>query len=102
VLNKDAFIDTFHALLVPDEGYSQIVKLHDRLYARRLFQYRKLEIDFIPHLGVGNSRDPLKCLEMIEHWNQTDLTIPGKISVLDIVRLENDLVETILRIPLSG
>ncbi|MFW5645459.1 MAG: 2'-5' RNA ligase family protein, partial [Bacteroidota bacterium] len=32
-VNKDAFLDIYHLLLVPDKGYSNIVKLHDRLYS---------------------------------------------------------------------
>lgn len=32
-VNKDVFLDYFHLLLVPDKGYSDIVKLHDKLYS---------------------------------------------------------------------
>src|SRR4051812_32290826 len=35
VINKDAFSDNYDAFLVPDEGYSGVVKLHDRLYSDR-------------------------------------------------------------------
>jgi hypothetical protein len=35
-LGDDAFSDYTHVLLVPDEGYSRIVRLHDRLYTGRL------------------------------------------------------------------
>jgi hypothetical protein len=101
VLNKDAFIDTYHVFLVPDEGYTQMVKLHDKLYAGKLFPHRLLEIDFIPHLGIGNAKDPLECLNMINYWNSRDFAIPGQISKLDIVRLEDNTVNTILHIPLS-
>jgi hypothetical protein len=102
VLNKDAFIDIYHAFLVPDEGYSQMVKLHDRLYGGKLFQHRFFEIDFIPHLGIGNSEEPLICLEMIKHWNSADFVIPGLITSLDIVKIENNSINTILNIPLTG
>src|ERR1041384_3572542 len=33
IINKDAFSDNFDAFLVPDEGFSSIVKLHDKLYS---------------------------------------------------------------------
>jgi hypothetical protein len=101
-LNKDAFNDSYHAFLVPDEGYSHLVKLHDRIYADRLFPYRALEVDFIPHIGIGNSKDPLKCIEMVNRWNSTEFAIPGHVSELDIVSYENDIVQTVLRIPLGG
>jgi 2'-5' RNA ligase len=100
-LNKDAFSDYFHVFLVPDEGYSQLIKLHDRLYNGLLFSQRKLQIDFIPHVGIGNSRDPQKCLKMISHWNRRPFAIAGQISFLDIVKYEKNVVETLKRIPLK-
>src|SRR5512147_2762927 len=36
-LDKDAFNEYYHAFLVPDEGHSQILKLHYRLGADRFF-----------------------------------------------------------------
>jgi hypothetical protein len=101
-LNKDAFIDYYHAFLVPDEGYSQIVKIHDSLYADRFFPYRALEVDFIPHMGIGNSKDPLRCIGMVGSWNKQEFAIPGHISALDIANYENDTVQTIQRIRLGG
>ena len=94
-LNKDAFKDYYHTFLVPDEGYSHVVKLHDKLYAHKLFPQRALHVDYIPHISVGNSPDPMKCLEMVAHWNQTDLAIGGHITKLDIVLYEANQVTTI-------
>ncbi len=101
-LNKDAFKDIYHAFLVPDEGYSDIVKLHDKLYEDALFPYRALHVDYIPHIGIGNSADPLKCLGMVEHWNKEEFVIEGRVTMLDVAKFENDEVQTIQRVPLSG
>jgi hypothetical protein len=57
-VNKDAVIQYYHLLLVPDEGYSRMVKLHDRLYSGLFFEHLRLDIDFIPHMGIANSKDP--------------------------------------------
>jgi 2'-5' RNA ligase len=100
-LNKDAFNDYFHVFLVPDEGYSLLIKLHDKLYNGLLFSQRALQIDFIPHIGIGKSRDPQKCLEMISHWNRKPFAIAGRISFLEIVKYEKNVVETLKRIPLN-
>jgi 2'-5' RNA ligase superfamily len=100
-LNKNAFNEYFHVFLVPDEGYSHILKLHYQLCADRFFPHRALEVDYIPHIGIGNSKDPLKCLEMVESWNRVEFAIPGRISTLDIVNYENDTVHTIQRLPLG-
>lgn len=100
-INKDSFSDYFHALLVPDEGYSQIVKLHDKLYSGILKDNLRLDIDFIPHVGVGNSTDKFKCKKMVDEWNRHDFEINGTISTLTIVNFEDnqiaDLNEIILK-----
>ena len=100
-LNKDAFSDYYHAFLVPDEGYSKIVKLHDRLYADKLFPQRALFVDFVPHIGIGNAKDPLKCVEMVDSWNNHEFTVEGRVTALDVADHENDTVQTIQRISLG-
>lgn len=99
-LNKDAFSDMYHTLLVPDEGYSHIVKLHDALYAGKLFLHRALQVDFTPHIGVGNSPDPHICLAQIAAWNEAEFAIHGRVSTLDVVRYENNTVTTFAQIAL--
>lgn len=101
VLNKDAFSDDYFAFLVPDEGYGRIVRLHDRLYADKLFPWRALMVDYIPHIGIGNSKDPLQCLEMVHVWNREEFGIPGRVVALDIANYEHGSVETIERILLA-
>jgi hypothetical protein len=100
-LNKDAFNDFYHAFLVPDEGYSTIVRVHDRLYAEKLFSNRVLTVDFVPHIGIGNATDPQACLKMVRHWNAQEFSIPGRISSVDIARYAEDCVETLERISLD-
>ena len=100
VLNKDAFNDYYHTFLVPDEGYGRFIRLHDRMYADRLFSQRVLTVDFIPHVGIGNSLEPQECLQMMREWNQEDFAISGRVSAVDIINYEHDTTETIRRIRL--
>ncbi len=101
VINKDSFSDYYHALLVPDEGFSRIVKLHDKFYSRNLKPHHRMDIDFIPHLGIGNSKDKEHCKRMVDEWNREDFSIAGTISSLSIVRYENGTVENIKEIRLK-
>ncbi|MFC2042711.1 2'-5' RNA ligase family protein [Chloroflexota bacterium] len=101
VLNKDAFNDYYHAFLVPDEGYGQIVRLHDQMFADKLFPQRVLTVDFIPHIGIGNSLDPLACLAMVREWNNQDFAISGRVSAVYIINYMDDTIETIQRIQLN-
>lgn len=101
VLNKDAFNDYYHAFLVPDEGYGHFIRLHDRLYGEKLFPHRALQVDFIPHIGVGNSLDPMACLGMVRDWNKDPFAIAGRVTELDIVNYENDRTVTLQQIRLG-
>ncbi|MCB1172544.1 MAG: 2'-5' RNA ligase family protein [Leptospiraceae bacterium] len=100
-INKDAFSDYFHSFLVPDEGYSNIVKIHDRLYSGLLSENLRLDLDFIPHIGIGNSLKSLDCKRMVDEWNLDEFAIKGKVSVLTIVEYKNDLVRKLEEIKLS-
>ena len=99
-INKDAFSDQFHTFLVPDEGFSHFVKLHDRLYSGLLRDNHRLDIDYIPHMAVGGSKDKYACKAMVDEWNAKPFAIRGRISCLDIVKYENNVVTTIDRIEL--
>ena len=100
-INKDSFSDYFHAFLVPDEGFSNIVKMHDRFYSGKLINNLRLDIDFIPHIGIGNSKDKLLCKKMVDEWNEKEFAISGIIAALIIVKYEDGIVTPLEKIELK-
>ena len=100
-INKDAFSDYFHTFLVPDEGYSRIVKLHDKLYSDKLKDNLRLDLDFVPHIGIGNSQERYKCKKMVDEWNEKEFSISGRITHLTIVNYENNIVSKIEELELK-
>lgn len=100
IINKDSFSDYYHALLAPDEGFSRIVKLHDKLYSRNLQPFHRMDIDFIPHIGIGTSKDKYKCKQMVDEWNAKNFSIAGTVSTLTIVKYEENSVSDIKEIAL--
>lgn len=100
-INKDAFSDYYHIFLVPDQGFSDIVKLHDKLYSGLLFDNLRLDIDFIPHIGIGNSKDKWECKKMVDRWNSKNFSIKGQITHLTMVNYENDKVTSLKKIKLK-
>lgn len=91
-VNKDSFSEYYHCFLVPDEGYSKIIKLHDRLYSEQLKNNLRLDIDFVPHIGIGNSKDKFECKKMADILNKKDFLINGTITNLTIVEYDNNKV----------
>lgn len=100
-INKDAFRDYYHTFLVPDEGFGKIVKLHDKIYSGLLKHNHRLDIDYIPHLGIGNSKDKFICKQMVDEWNEIDFAITGTISKLTIVSFENNTMHELKEIELN-
>lgn len=99
-ISQDDSGDFYHEFLVPDEGYSNIVKLHDKLYSDKFYNNIRFDIDFIPHIGIGNSEDVHVCKKRIDQLNSQDLLIKGMVQVLDIVKYENNKITTIKKIEL--
>jgi 2'-5' RNA ligase len=98
---KDVLSDDSHVFLVPDEGHSGVVKLHDRLYTGLLRSQLRLDIPFIPHIGVATSVDIECCKSVADALNAQDFTMAGVIDRLDIVCYENNTVTTIRPIQLT-
>lgn len=103
-LVKDSFNEYTHTFLVPDEGHSNIVKLHDNLYTGLLEKELRLDIAYIPHIGIANSTDAQSCKKLADRLNAKDFVISGTIDALDIATFEgeNDKVKTIERIKLPA
>lgn len=91
-VNKDSFSPHYHTFLVPDEGYSHFVKLHDLLYSGLLSNDLRLDIDYIPHIGVGNDTDPQTCKRLANDWNASGFGIRGEINSLTVVNYEHNKV----------
>lgn len=100
VVVKDNFSEYTYVFLVPEEGYSEMVKLHDELYGGKLSPELKLDIPFIPHISIGNSIDPQDCKKLVDRLNQQSFAIKGWIETLDVVKYETNRVKTIEQIKL--
>lgn len=100
VMEKDAFTPYWHVLMVPDEGYSHIVKLHDDLYSGKLAEELRMDLPFIPHIGIGNSIEQWTCKELVDQINHLDLEIKGTINEINVVEYHEEYVETLEKIKL--
>ncbi len=101
LVNRDPFLGCYHLLLAPDKGFAEVVKLHDRLYTGRLYSFRRLDIDFIPHMGIGSSIDPEKVRAWAAEWNSHDFCIPARIESLTIVDYDGKRVKDLSTVNLE-
>ena len=90
MLGTDEFVDdTAYVFLVPDEGYSGISLLHDRLYTGQLQPYLKLDVPFIPHITIGTLKDRSAAKALCDELNRNGVCIEGTLRSLTIGVLED-------------
>ena len=100
-INKDSFSKHFDAFLIPDEGHSDVIKLHDKLYSGLLAPHHRIDITYVPHVSLANSPDVRVIKTIVDKWNAEDHIIQGRISFLDVINYENRKVETLERVALK-
>ena len=101
MLVKDDSNENYYVLLAPDEGFSAIGRLHDKLYTGMLTSKLRLDLPFIPHITIGFSPDVLGCKSVVDALNSEDFAISGEIAHLDVVRKEAETAWTVGRFALG-
>ena len=89
--NND-FNDNYHVFLVPDEGFSEIALLHDKIYTGLLEAYLRLDIPYIPHITVATTPDSQKVKMLCAELNATDLEIAGSLEGITIGHYDGSVV----------
>lgn len=102
IVHKDAFKDFYHEFLIPGEGYRQIADLHDALYAGKLNPCLRTDIEYIPHITIGNAASYQTSLQRVESINVGSVNIRGVISQLSVVRYINNQLSLLKLIPLKS
>lgn len=100
-INFDDSRTYYHEFLVPDAGYASIVKLHDRLYSGLLSRHLRLDLDFIPHIGIGNSDQAAVSKARVDALNGRGVDISGTVDVIDIVEYRDGVVRTLETVALG-
>jgi len=91
-----------HVFLLPDEGSDEIVHLHDRLYGGCLRPHLRSDVPFAPHLTIAASADPEACQALARELDKADLCIAGRIEMVDVVEVADDVVRSIARFDLGA
>ena len=98
---NDYASEDYYVLLVPDEGFSGIVKLHERLYSGPLAAHLHPDIPFTPHITVGHAPDGWLCRRVANDLNAEDFAIAGTVAHLDLIDKDGDSIRTVERFSLS-
>ncbi len=100
-INQDDSKEYYHEFLVPEKGYAAIVKLHDKLYSGSFAKNLRYDIDFIPHVGIGNADNVQESKKRIDDLNNRGVSIQGRVNTLDILEYKDGKVITIEQVVLK-
>ncbi|MBZ5499647.1 MAG: 2'-5' RNA ligase family protein [Acidobacteriia bacterium] len=95
ILGDPSFMDHAHAFLVPDEGFSDVVRLHDALYTGPLRAELRLDLPFIPHIGVASTPRIAECKAIVDDLNSKGFEIHARVEKLDIIGYDGNRTWTI-------
>jgi 2'-5' RNA ligase superfamily protein len=100
-INQDNNVRYYHEFLVPDTGYSNIVKIHDKIYSGLFVPYLRFDVDFLPHINIGESEDTQVSKHRVDDLNARDMLIRGHIGSLDVIEYADGAISTIEKIQLQ-
>ena len=101
-VHKDDFREIYHEFLIPETGFEEIIGLHDRLYSGRLYEYWRQDLNYIPHITIGNSSSYERCQKNAVRINQSGIFLSGVIDKLTVISYTASGVSRLMEIPLGG
>ncbi len=79
--------------LVPDEGFSSIIRLRYQLYEGDLNPFLRLDISFVPHITIGLSTDLQKAKKLVDAINSKPFEVVAEVDQISIVEIESANVD---------
>jgi 2'-5' RNA ligase len=82
--------------------FSKILKLHDAFYRSLLEPELRLDLPFVPHIGIASLPKSEACKKLADELNAQNFEIHGKVETVDIIRYDGVLTETVRQIGLTA
>ena len=92
MLGTDHQTDSAYVFLVPDEGYSDLSRLHDHLYRGVLAEHLRLDVPFIPHITMGACSDHWLAKRLCDDLNDHGLEVGGLVDTLTVAAVDGGKV----------
>jgi 2'-5' RNA ligase len=102
MLGADDKDETAYVFLVPDEGYSAISRLHDRLYSGVLAPHLRLDSPYIPHITIGSLDDRHEAKRLCDRLNDRGIAIDGSLRALTVGVLKNGKIRDLASFELNA
>ena len=99
MLHDDDENDNYYVFLVPDEGYGELSLLHDKLYRGPLAPFLRLDIPYVPHIGIATMADASRVKALCDALNAKGVEIHGRIDALTICAYDGSTITDVESFP---
>jgi 2'-5' RNA ligase len=95
-------VGRFHVFLIPDEGFSAILRLHDALHVGPIEAALRPETPYLPHITVATSSDYAEARRIAASLNADGgIDIKGHIEALEVERRRGEVIKLVAEVPLA-
>lgn len=92
-----------YVYLVPDEGFSTLVRLHDRLYSGPFAEALRLDLPFIPHVTLARIAEAKLARALSDDLNGQEPEIHARLETVELFRIEGkDPARRLAEVALRG
>lgn len=88
--------------LVPERGFSAMVRVHDLLYCGPLRSALQLDVPFIPHLRVAQFDDAARAKKLADRLNDEGVSLLGTVASLQVIEVDGERFEPLARFELAA
>ncbi len=99
MVGNDNDNDNYYVFLTPDEGYAAISKLHDKLYRGPLAAHLRLDIPYVPHIGIATIPDAACIKGLCDELNALPITVNGRIEALTLCSYDGSKITDLESFP---
>ncbi len=82
--------------LVPDEGFGNVLRLHDLLYSERFAHLLRLDIPFVPHMTIGSNLSLSEAKKQVDALNSLNFDLEFTFNTLSIVEIADSTQDRII------
>lgn len=86
VLDRDS--GDSYVYLVPDEGFSTLVRLHDRLYSGPFAEALRLDLPYIPHITLARIAEGKLARALADDLNGQEPEIHARLETVELFRVD--------------
>lgn len=88
--------------LLPDEGLSKLMRLHDFLYTGPVADHLSLDIPYVPHMTLARTTTAQQAKALAEDLNSDIIEVEAGFKTLDVLRVDGGTVTKVSVHELEG